>query len=134
VSCLCVKTLNDTHCETDEVYNKVNDVSSGSQWLVALFVEPKFHQKSRFCFDKFIWIAYPLDLMLWSPDTSKWMTYRIPCVSCTDTCLILPDTYQESIRRLNFIFSKIIIRYFPIRIKKVSDYYPALIHAPIFPN
>jgi hypothetical protein len=36
----------------------------------------------------------------------------IPCVYCIDTCPILPDTYQESIRRLNFIFLKTIIRYF----------------------
>jgi hypothetical protein len=36
------------------------------------------------------------------PDTLKWMTYRIPAYPA----LILPDTYQESIRRLNFIFLK----------------------------
>ena len=37
---------------------------------------------------------------------------RISCVSCTDTCLILSDTYWKSIRSLNFIFFKIIIWYF----------------------
>ncbi|RHN53100.1 hypothetical protein MtrunA17_Chr6g0487791 [Medicago truncatula] len=34
------------------------------------------------------------------------MMYHIPCVSCTDTCPILLDTYQESIRRLNVTFFK----------------------------
>jgi len=55
---------------------------------------------------------------LWSPDTSKWMTYCIPCVSCTDTGLILPDTYQESIRRLNFIFFK---NNYPILFRYIWD-------------
>jgi len=40
------------------------------------------------------------------PDTLKWMTYRILCLFCTDTCLIFSNTYQEIIRRLNLFFLK----------------------------
>jgi len=71
---------------------------------------------------KYSWGYNSLGRHLWSPDTSKWVTFRIPCVSCTNTCLILSDTYQKSIGSLNFNFFKNIFPIpFPICIGRVSD-------------